>query len=113
MSDEPHPDITDEQVMRDRTFEYCYQRNKLREAIDELTDAVNQAITASYPYLTDQKVAEVIVRMQKLLVRAGKQWEWDDLNAIRITFSQIRGYFTKLKGILKSLNVPFVDRMIQ
>ena len=88
MSDEP--DIGDEQVMRDRTFEYCYQRNKLRESIDELTEAVNQATAASYPYLTNQKVAEVIVRMRKLIERAGKQLEWDDLNAIRITFSQIR-----------------------
>jgi len=113
MSDEPHPDITDEQVMRDRTFEYCYQRNKLREAIDELTDAVNQAITASYPYLTDQKVAEVIVRMQKPLFRAGKQWEWDNFDAIRKTFSQIRGALTELKGLLKGLSVPFVERMIQ
>ena len=97
--------------MRDRTFEYCYQRNKLRESIDELVEAVNQATAASCPYLTDQKVAEVIVRMRKLIERAGRQWEWDDLNAIRITFSQIRGCFTELRGLLKSLNVPLVERL--
>ena len=113
MSDEPDPDITDEQVMRDRTFEYCYQRNKLHESIEEVADAINQAITASYPYLSDQKVVEVIVRMQKLLAQAGKQWEWSDWNATRKTFSQIRGAIKELKSLLKGLNVPLVERMIQ
>ena len=113
MSNETDSDISDEQVMRDRAFEYCYQRNKLRESIDELTDAVNQAITASFPYLTDQKIATVIVRMQKLLVRAGKCWEWDDHNATRKTFSQIRGAIKELKGLLKGIGVPFVENSFQ
>ena len=51
--------------------------------------------------------------MQKLLFRAGKQWEWDNFDAIRKTFSQIRGALTELKGLLKGLSVPFVERMIQ
>ena len=72
MSNETDSDLTDEQVMRDKAFEYCWQRNRFRESIDELTDAVDQAISASYPYLTDQKVATVIVRMQKLLEHAAR-----------------------------------------
>jgi len=111
MSDEPDPDITDEEIQHQRAFEYCYQRNKLRESIDELVDAVNQAISASYPYLSDQKVTTVIVRMQKLLFRAGKCWEWDDHNATRKTFSQIRGAIKEVKGLLKGLNVPLVERL--
>ena len=113
MSNETDPDITDEQVMRDRAYEYCWQRNKLRESIDELTDTVNQAITATLPYHGNAEIVAVIRRMQKLLDRAGKQWEWDDHNALRKTFDQIRGAIKELKGLLKGLNVPFVERMIQ
>ena len=114
MSDAPPPDELDiEEVQRQRTFEYCWQRNKLRKSIDELIDAVNQATAASYPYLCDQKVVTVIVRMRKLLDRAGKCWEWSDWDATRKMFSQIRGAIKELKSLLKGLNVPLVERLFQ
>ena len=105
--------VTDEEVQRQLAFKYCYQRNKLREGIDELVDAVNQATVASLPYLSNQKVAEVHLRLRKLLERAGKCWEWSDWDATRKTFSQIRGSIKELKSLLKGLNVPLVERLFR
>ena len=105
-------DITDEQVARDMAFEHCYQRRQLQVRIEDLTKLVNRVMVASLPYHHDQKIAEVLMRMQKHIARIGKCFEWDDENAARKTCDQLEGTVTELKGIIKGLGVPNVERLL-
>jgi len=113
MSDEPDPDISDEELRHQLALEYCYRRNKLRERIDDLTNLVNKAMVVSCPYLRNEKIAEVLVRMQKHIARVGKCFEWDDDNAARKTCAQLGGAVKELKSLLKGIGVPFVENLFQ
>ena len=105
-------DITDEQVARDMAYERCYQRRQLQVRIEDLTKLVNRAMVVSCPYVCNEKIAEVLLRMQKHIVRIGKCFEWDDENAARKTCAQLEGTVCELKGLLKGINVPFVERLL-
>ena len=104
--------VTDEQVARDLAYERCYQRRRLQVRIEDLTKLVNRAMVATLPYHHDQKIAEVLMRMQKHIARIGKCFEWDDENAARKTCAQLEGTVCELKGLLKGINVPFVERLL-
>ena len=112
MSIMPDDDMTDEQFMRDRAYEICYQRRQLQIRIEDLTKLVNRALVVTLPYHHDQKIAEVLVRMQKQITRIGKCFEWDDEKAARKTCDQLEGTVTELKGIIKGLGVPNVERLL-
>ena len=105
-------DITDEQVAHDIAYERCYRRNKLYGRIEDLTKLVNRALVVTLPYHHDQKIAEVLLRMQKHITRIGKCFEWDDEKAARITCDQLEGTIRELKGIIKGLGVPNVERLL-
>ena len=105
-------DITDEQVAHDMAYERCYQRRRLQVRIEDLTKLVNRAMVVTLPYHHDQKVAEVLLRMQKHITRIGKCFEWDDEKAARKACGQLEGTVTELKGIIKSLGVPNVERLL-
>ena len=112
MSDEIDEQVTDEQVARDIAYERCYQRRQLQVRIEDLTKLVNRALVVTLPYHHDQKIAEVLVRMQKHITRIGKAFEWDDEKAARKTCDQLEGTVTELKGIIKGLGVPNVERLL-
>ena len=105
-------DIGDEQVKHDIAFERCYQRRRLQVRIEDLTKLVNRALVVTLPYHHDQKIAEVLVRMQKHIARIGKCFEWDDEKAARKTCDQLEGTVAELKGIIKGLGVPNVERLL-
>ena len=105
-------DITDEQVAHDLAFERCYRRRQLQVRIEDLTKLVNRAMAVTLPYHHDQKIAEVLLRMQKHITRIGKCFEWDDEKAARKTCDQLEGTVTELKGIIKGLGVPNVERLL-
>ena len=105
-------DISDDQVQHDLAFERCYHRRQLQVRIEDLTKLVNRALVVSLPYHHDQAIAEVLLRMQKHITRIGKCFEWDDEKAARKACDQLEGTVTELKGLLKGLNVPFVDRLL-
>ena len=104
--------ITDEQFAHDRAYEICYQRRQLQVRIEALTKLVNRAMVVSCPYVCNEKIAEVLTRMQKQIARIGKCFEWDDEKAARKTCDQLEGTVTELKGIIKGFGVPNVERLL-
>ena len=71
----------DEEFMRDRAYAICYQRRQLQVRFEDLSKLVNRALVVTLPYHHDQRIAEVLLRMQKHIARIGKCFEWDDEKA--------------------------------
>jgi hypothetical protein len=96
----------------DEAFVYCYRRQRLAERIRELLDITNEATTATIPYHGNQNIVEVITRMRDRLTTADKAWLWNDHDVAIKACDQIDGSVTELKGLLKGLGVPFVERIL-
>jgi len=109
MSDD---DLDLEAIQKEQTYAYCWARQRLQERIQELAAIQSDAQVAAFPYLSDKRITEVFNRMHKLIETAHRQWSWDELDRASTSCDMAKAALTELKGCMKQLGVPFVERML-